>query len=233
MINSECSIFKMLSKSPTFLIKNCDPTDLYNKYKAGQFNRPIPQKTKLSSVNTKLKTNLINDNKYQAVKFVMSNEQGVEKFKKSIHAARDAQHRPQLMGGRCDYCKQDFEGEVIGYPLSHEPQYTIDNDNRYRISYLFWTEGTFCDYACCLGHLQRLNKTDPLIQDAEMLLKLMFQLEYGKDAQLKKATDPKLLIDNGGTLSLEDWRNKQYEYVRTNNVLKIPTQVIYAKQMAS
>lgn len=63
--------------------------------------------------------------------------------------------------------------------------------------------------------------------NAEVMLKYMYQLSFIHAAPLIKAKDPKLLISNGGSMTLEDWSNPNTTYIRTNSVIKIPAQVVY------
>ena len=223
----------MLTKStqPTFLLKNIIPNELYNKYKAGYFNRPVPEKIKLTSINDSLKS-IHPEQKYQAVKFIVTNTANVEKFitnRQTNQTSQTSKDSQNTCGGRCDYCKQDFEHQSVGYPIAYEPKQHLKSDNTYHIDHLFWVEGACCSYECCLAFV-KMFKIHALTHDCEILLKLMYKLEYKTDDVLTEAVDFRLLDKNGGPLTLEEWKCKLYKYVRTNNVIKIPVQAIYAKQ---
>ena len=212
------------NQQPTFLLKNVVPSELYAKYKQGFFNRPIPVKSKIKIVKPQINTSSVNEDKIKPIE--VSGKENVEIFKNN-------NCRP-LMGGRCTYCKCDFQTEQIGYPIAYECKQLSDEECQgpafNKTVHVFWVEDCFHSYECCLGYLLLINTgyiKDSLMIDAEVMLKFMYQLSFVNAGPLIKAKDPKLLISNGGSMTLEDWSNPNTSYIRTNSVIKIPAQVVY------
>lgn len=207
------------NQQPTFLLKNVVPSDVYQKLKQGYFNRPIPVKSKIKIVKPQVNTSTLHTDQIKQVQ--VSGKENVEIFTKNGY-------KP-LLGGRCTYCKCDFETEQIGYPIAYEYKQLLQNDI-YKTIHVFWTEDCFHSYECCLGYVILVNSgqiKDPLMLDAEIMLKFMYKLSFENPPPLLIPKDPKLLISNGGSLSREEWLNPNINYVRTNSVIKIPAQVVY------
>ncbi len=202
---------------PTFLLK-INPTSLYTKYKSGFFNRPIQNKTLIKIVQANVRLSTLSQEINHKV--IVSGEKNVEIFTKN------GNKMPQ--GGRCHGCYKDFTHAQVGYPLAYECKHVID-ENCYQSVHVFWVEGCFHSYGCCLRYLRKINKSvkDNLMIDTEIMLKFMYHLEYNTDEPLKEDNDPLLLIDNGGCLTQE--KKKKNTYTRTNNIIKIPAQVVYSK----
>lgn len=207
---------------PTFLLKNINPNLIYEKYKSGFFNRPIKNKTPIEIVKPALKTSSLYNNTILNTKIVTSGEKNVEIFTKNGYI--------MPLGGRCQNCNIDFNHEQIGYPLAYECKHLIDDNDHYKQINVFWTEGCFHSYSCCLKYIRKINQgvlKDNLMNDAEIMLKLMHRLLYNTDEPLHEENDSLLLIDNGGSLTREEFNNKNVSYLRTNTVIKIPAQVVY------
>lgn len=218
------------TNQPTFLLKDIDPNILYKKYKEGYFNRDIPKKCKIKIVHPEVIQSTIFKPKEQNcvnhIKITLSGENDVEFFKSNGNKI--------ILGGRCDYCKCDFETEKIGYPLIYENKQILTKDETYKNIHIFWIEGSFCSYECCLSYVKLINNNlvkDNLMMDAEVMLRFLYYLLYNNTTPLLEANDPKLLKSNGGSLSHEDWKNNNVQYVRTNNVIKIPAEVVYNTQL--
>jgi len=208
----------MTTKSiqPSFLLKYIQPSDLVKKYKSGYFNRPIPTKAKIVLDTVRTTTR---QSGATLIQFIKSNQTQVDHYVKN--------HSP-LKGGRCDYCKQDFSTEVIGYPISYECQPALI-DERYHMNHLFWVEGCHCSYSCCLAFIKHFNiHQDFILHDVEILLRFLYKLDCNTNDNLLPANDFRLLHN---PLTPEEWRQKQTQYTRTNHVTKIPGQVTYMKQI--
>jgi hypothetical protein len=127
------------------------------------------------------------------------------------------------------YCNKIFETEIIGYPLAYENK-IINNGDIFEVYHLFWIEGCFHSYECCLAYCQlHHNKKYDVHFDTVVMLKYMYALLFG-NVPLRAANDKPLLIENGGTMTYDDWVNKEVNYVRSYNVIKIPAQVSYFKK---
>jgi len=204
---------------PTFLLKNINPTIVYNKYKSGVFNRQIINKTLIELVKPQLKTTTLNQDVEINTKVITSGEKNVEFFTKNGHK--------MPIGGRCQNCLCDFKSEQIGYPLAYECKYLINDKDEYKPVHVFWVEGCFDTYQCCLRYIRKINNgviKDNLMIDSVIMLKFMYHLIYNTDDILEE-NDPLLLTTNGGSLTEEDF--KKNKYVRSNTVIKIPAQVVY------
>jgi len=206
---------------PSFLLKNINVNDLHKKYTNGYFNRPIPIKKSipLTVVKNVIKQQHTLHNKVPSKSIQLSGQKYVEIFNTNT-----------LIDKRCDFCKRDFEGEIIGYPVAYEEKQKLLDTNTYKIYHLFWTEGCFHSYECCLGYIETysdyFNKYN-LEFDVKVMFKYMYSLMY--DAQLKPANDPKLLITHGGSMTFDEWNDQNERYVKSNEVIKMPAQIIYNK----
>lgn len=206
--------------TPSFLIKNINYNELYITYKNGYFNRPIPDKVKLKLS----KPAIIN----QSSNVVYDNFKTVE-LSGGKYAKLYMENNIK-MGGICNYCNHKFESEIIGYPLAYEEKTFLNKDNIYEVYHLFWIEGTFDSYECCLSYCQLFHNIKSNIHyDIVLMLKYMYALLFN-NAEIKPTNDKLLLIEHGGTMTHEDWSNKDVQYVKSHNVIKIPAQVGYFKK---
>lgn len=207
---------------PSFLIKNINYNELYNKYVSGYFNRPIPDKPKLK-VTKPAVINVDPNNVYNSFKTVELSGGGYAK----LYTTNQVK-----VGGVCMYCNKQFDTEIIGYPLAYEEKAQLNAENIFEVYHLFWIEGCFHTYECCLAYCQlQHNKKYDSHFDIIVMLKYMYGLLYpAAHTTLKPANDKALLIENGGTMSYEDWSNKEVQYQKSYNVIKIPAQVAYFKK---
>lgn len=199
---------------PSFIIKNININNIYTKYTKGFFNRPIPSKSIIKLLNV-TKINQICEQKLKnKLNAIYSGNKTYDIFTSNGH---------QLpKGGICDYCKFQFEEEIIGYPVFYDKRILTVNDN-YKTMHFFWIEGCFHSYECCLAYIKM--KKDFLIDDV-IMLNFMYSLIHPNAPHLTEANEPKLLIHNGGSLNMEEWLNN-VTYVKSNNVIRIPEVVQY------
>jgi hypothetical protein len=227
---------------PTFLLKGLDHRQVVADYKAGVFNRPVGPKSKITIAST---------GAILAPTYSSSNTAPVfcvkDKNNGSVVIATTGHRDFEIfttnngslpVGGRCEYCKYDFETDAVGYPIGHQETLVLTNDTPdphagvYRTIYSFWVEGQFCSFECALGYVRNIlsrpsEYRDTTIRDSERLLKLLYKLTYPEASILRPAQDPRLLQFNGGSLTREAWQHEQHVYVRTDRVLMIPAKVEY------
>src|SRR3990170_574352 len=134
------------NKQTSFLLR-VNPDDVYNRYKNGEFFRPIPIKTKISLSKPQIKPSSLYKENFVNLEFCKTNEKEVEIFFNNLENSK---------GGRCDYCKEDFETERIGYPLAYEHK-SLLNNNVYKNVHVFWVDGCFCSYPCCLSFIKMIK----------------------------------------------------------------------------
>jgi hypothetical protein len=196
---------------PSFLIKNININELYKQYKQGYFNRPIPKKQPLIMLK-KNKLDVVAQPVLPYKSKQISGERYVELYR---------QCKP-IKGGRCQYCLIDFSTDIIGYPISYEEKQLLTN-NQFNIKHLFWIEGCFHSHDCCLAYIEstQIHKNNPEF-DIKVMFKYMLHL---LEEDCKKANDTILLKDYGGSMDYHEWLKISYE--RTNEVIKIPAQVVY------
>lgn len=205
---------------PSFLLKNINPNVLNKKYKQGYFNRPLPVKTFLPIVHLKLldNKNLTKPaNHFKSIQ--LSGQHFVELYNNN-----------SVVNTRCDGCKCDVSGELIGYPIAYEEQQKLLDDNTFKLTHLFWIEGCFHSYECCLNYITTFNdyfNKFNLEFDVKVMFKYMYNLIFNNN--ILPGNDPKLLISNGGSMTVEEWLDPNGRYQRSNEVIKIPAQVVYHK----
>lgn len=208
----------------SFLLKGLNITDIHKQYKQGYFNRPIPIKQPLKFIKkNKIESKEIKQNDTTFYKSIqLSGQKYVELY---------TQHKP-LCGGRCDFCKCDFTTDIIGYPIHYEEQQVLTDQNVYHIKHLFWVEGCFHSYECCLAYINKFNHffyQNYQEFNVKVMFKYMYSLLIGDFNKLKPAHDSKLLCHEGGSMTLNEWSDVSVQYERTNDVIRIPAQVIYTK----
>jgi len=226
----------------TFLLKGIDPNKLINDYKAGKFSIidenakkfPLSQNNKLIvpvygtsdadpifSIKDKNNNNII---------ITTAGHENYELF-----MAENGEH--SHMGGRCDFCKRDFETQNIGYPVAHE-EYTLlvdDNNPYYKIHYVFWMHDETCSLECSLGGIRKSQcksseHKENLTKNSEYIIHKLFKLMYPNSGLLRPAQDPKLLKINKGSLSREEWENPKYLYKPTDRILMLPIKIEYLQK---
>ena len=132
-------------------------------------------------------------------------------------------------GGRCDYCKQDFKGRVYGYPVDCREVSYLDENDTYRIHYVFWEEGEFCKRSHALGYLRKFEGRDYLnrrivTNDSESYLKHLHKLECPNDV-LECPPDFRLLKENGGSLTKEIFDDKRHSWKEIPRVILCPAKI--------
>ena len=229
--------------SPTFLLKQVDPSKILRDYKEGYFSREKTQKTKIKisnntitlapsyGINSDSPVYCVKDKHNSNVIMTTSGHSSIEMFK------RTGGELP--LGGRCDYCKCDFDTVAVGYPIaSQESTFSfLDaeiNENRHYVTYSFWVEGEFCSFECAGGYVKMFTQTvgsskDSTMRDSYGMLQNLYGLTYGESKPLIPAQDPRLLKrgDRGGSLTMEEWKDTKHPYIRTDRVVMIPAGVEY------
>lgn len=225
--------------NPTFFLKGIDPQKLFLEYQSGVFSRQPVQKTKIEiTQNTAILANSYGTNNYSpmfsikdrnncSVVIATTNNKSFEVFTKSGGEL--------VSGGRCDYCKEDFNTIRVGYPIAFQETIILDTQSQYRTLYTFWVEGIFCSFECTLAYIKLMlsrpyEYRDSVMNDSERLLKLLYKLMYPNGKPLLPAQDPKLLNTNDGPLSKEEWKENKHTYLRSDRILILPVKVEYIQR---
>jgi len=234
--------------NPTFLLKGVDFYKVLKDYNDGVYTRLESKKQKLTLANSNILADiysLSNDDRLFSVKDPFNNEiicttsgyKDVEVFTSTGGCLS--------IGGRCEYCRDDYKTETIGIPVAYK-EFTVltnkkvnlkDDDKipKYKVYYTFWVDGRFCDFSCALSHINKLLSSHPkyidvIYRDSDKLLKFMYKCLYPNNPPIKPAQDPKLLMINGGSLEREEWENPKYVYKKTNNIIMIPSKIEYIRE---
>jgi len=239
--------------NPTFLLKGVDFYKVLKDYNDGVYTRLESKKQKLTLANNNILADiysLSNDDRLFSVKDPFNNEiicttsgyKDVEVFTSTGGCLS--------IGGRCEYCRDDYKTETIGIPIAYK-EFTVltnkevnpssdklqsdDKIAEYKVYYTFWVDGRFCDFSCALSHINKLLSSHPkyidvIYRDSDKLLKFMYKCLYPNNPPIKPAQDPKLLMINGGSLEREEWENPKYVYKKTNNIIMIPSKIEYIRE---
>ena len=234
--------------NPTFLLKGVDFYKVLKDYNDGVYTRLESKKQKLTLANSNILADiysLSNDDRLFSVKDPFNNEiicttsgyKDVEVFTSTGGCLS--------IGGRCEYCRDDYKTETIGIPIAYK-EFTVltnkkvnlkDDDKipKYKVYYTFWVDGRFCNFSCALSHINKLLSSHPkyidvIYRDSDKLLKFMYKCLYPNNPPIKPAQDPKLLMINGGSLEREEWENPKYVYKKTNNIIMIPSKIEYIRE---
>lgn len=226
----------------TFLIKGQDPYKIFAEYKAGAANRPVVRKGKLRVAQaapilaeTFGTTNhdpmfTLKDRNNNTVIIATSGHNDFEVF--TTTGGTLAQ------GGRCRCCQEDFTDVAIGYPVAYQEHRVLINtagDARYKNLYTFWVEDRFCCFECALYYLRVMlarpnDNRDPVLQNSEHWLNMLYRLMHPNSPPLRAAPDPKLLASNGSKLTKEQWLDRRHVYKQTDRILMIPAKREYVQQ---
>lgn len=208
-------VFTKIEK--TFLLRGINPDEIAKKYNDGYFKNCI----KKAINNSFLDSNIDCDNTkpiyYDSKSFnkcliVTSNYEMFNNYK-------DGEGLP--IKGKCQWCLLQIIRPPIGIPIK-----CIKNKDKY----IFYVDGVYCSFPCCFSGLKRLlfytfKNDKPLYKNSEQLLRLMYDLNYpGK--KLFEAPDWQLLVENGGSLTKENFFDSNYSYCKIPGYL-IPIKTRY------
>lgn len=244
--------------NPTFILRGIDPAKVVSKYNEGLFETVTFPKEKVRLADTSIAvvpsygTNAyspiysLKDKNSKPIIMATSNHVAFEVFTTS--------GGKPLMGGRCEWCREDFKHESCGVAVAHKKiVFTVFNgvgvldpsdlgpfdyqDEKgiiYRDTNTFWTEGIFCDMECALAQAELYSRLPFYRQDVHYvdslsLTRYLHRLLYPDSPPLTPAPDYRLLKSNGGSLTYEEYKNKRYTYKRTSNILLIPAKISYIR----
>lgn len=249
MFDSFDQISKMASSSmsssrPIFVLRQVNVVDLIQRYNNGEFTKVAkPPSSKIDVVKSAPimaptygktmheATCVIKDRMDKSIIIYTSNVNNFETFTKS--------NGTMPKGGRCDWCRRTFTQESQGIPIAYKEEEALRlGENGVLVSqnyYAFWDEGTYCTYRCVLADIIKFKEVGPQQRDqlylnSESALRFRFSLQYPEAGPLKPAHDYRLLKENGGSLTDEEFDSDKYVYLRTSNVLLIPAKVAYIRQ---
>jgi hypothetical protein len=108
---------------------------------------------------------------------------------------------------RCEWCRLLFDGEIVNLEVFYQPP-------GYGGKSAMWLDGNFCDDRCSYAFADSKDKNSSAINYRVSItnLKLKYSLKYPDRPVLKKAPNYRLLKENGGPLSREQFRDSDYEY---------------------
>ena len=227
----------------TFLLKGIDPSKLLSDFKNGKFlNIPNEIKRFPLSQNNKLIAAVygscdkdpifsIKDRNNNSVVIATTGHENYELF-----MANNGE--TPIMGGRCDFCKQDFDTQNLGYPVAHE-EYTLlvnNFDPYYKVHYVFWMDGETCSLECSLSEIRKSQcrhseYKESSTKNSEYMLHKLFKLMYPNSEVLRPAQKHTLLKSNKGSLTKEEWENPKFLYKPTDRILLLPIKVEYLQKI--
>jgi hypothetical protein len=226
----------LLGSDPTFALRKVDYRTIQDRYARGEYkSKEIPpSRIKGSSVNVLIAPEYSNSilepiysfkDKNRNVIFASVNSSSFDIFTKT-----GGSHK---VGGRCEYCRQDFTHIGVGIPIAHSIEVFVKVDGTKFPVHVFWTDFELCDYECALALVRRLNNSNgksTLYLCSESTLQLMFGLTHPNAGDLKPADDYRLILEhNGGSVPYVEWKSRTHKYHETTNVLKIPAKISYIR----
>jgi hypothetical protein len=224
-----------------FLLKGIDPNKLLNDYKNGKISVAFEniKKFPLAS-NNKLIVPVygISDNDpIFSIKDRNNNSAVIATTGYDDYELFMADGECPSMGGRCDFCKQDFNHRNLGYPVAHEEYTLLINHDipHYKIHYIFWMYGETCSLECSLSKIREnqfrhSEYKENLTKNSEYMLHKLFKLMYPNSGILRPAQNPKLLKINKGSLTEEEWQNPKFLYKSTDRILMLPIKMEYLQK---
>lgn len=234
------SISSTVNTKPVFVLRQVNAVELIKRYNEGAFSqvKDLPSAKIEVAKSTAIMapthgkslqepTCAIKDRMDKSIIMYTDNVSNFETFTKSGGVP------PK--GGRCEWCRRLFTNESQGVPIAFKEGEAISANKNGAPYYAFWDEGTFCSYRCVLAHILMFKEIgpqqrDPLYLNSEATLRFRFSLEYPNVEVLLPAPDYRLLKENGGSLTDEEFDGTKYTYLRTANVVIIPCKVAYIRQ---
>lgn len=150
----------------------------------------------------------------------------------------------------CFWDRHRINGNVIKCPLRYKPkqivkvykseiskeEYTI-KENVVKFSEISFSTisdnlevtDAFCSFSCCLAFI-RDNKHDRRYDQSEMLLHKIFMTLY-KNAELYPSPHWRTLVEYGGYLSINEFRERNYKVKYTYNGPVLDTGYLFSKKI--
>lgn len=194
-----------LEITPTFLLKGIDVKSLLTNYNSAHLSGYSFDKKKLEVTTIGISNSYVFRNKDNfTINLVFSN---TCKLEEKI----------------CRYCCLRFTHQSIGIPIA------IHEENN---SLIVTTTKVSCDFRCSLSlirqYKRRQNKDTNFIHSEQMLRYIFAGVYPGKE--LIEAPDPDLAAWNGGSLSLDEYKNEKFIYTPCNNIIMRGYQAQYIRQ---
>lgn len=224
--------------TPTFLLKGVDPLKVLNDYLTG--NHPTSRKPSASCTPSTLislipkygttpdsETYVYRDRTNYQKRIVTTNH---DVFSQSD----DPSTLPTV--GKCMWCRRELEKSPVGIPTTVKWTPDLSSPSRRAGSLRFTVDGTYCTFECAYASLKYISPPihlmrDPLYMDSEQLLRLMYSTCYPDSKKfIQPAPDWRLLKDNGGPLTLQEFFSDCHRYVKTPNVVVHPIKIEFEAQ---
>ncbi len=224
---------------PSFLLRSINPSDVLEKYQRGHFSTIQRRTNKLTEIKvTPISVIELSSTSIEEPIFTFKDKNGHSRlFAFSNQKEYTAYIQGKSMEYKCNYCfhkfmvhpGQDELPERI--PLYMEDKYIRKENNIYKLT-VVWGEGTYCHPNCCYTAIHRQCRTyykfnDATYNNSELYYKAICSLRY-PGIKLQEV-DVKLLDIFGGTLTYEEWRDKNYKYEKVPNMIIVPVKIAYEK----
>ena len=211
------------------MLRRVDPVDLLTRYLRGEYkNLMIPgQKVKITS-GVRMGKVLGSDasaeifklsSKHNNGNVIVTTNHSNFKYFKDLSENKDT-IKPNL---RCLHCKRIVQNNSVGIPVE------VDHSNN---KLRFQVVGVYCHFGCAYADLKRtLGITriyrDPLYSNSEQLLYALYYSMYPdkKGEKIKESPDWRLLDENCGPLTSEQFDSGTYSYIHVPSIITIPTKV--------
>lgn len=210
------------------MLRKINPIDILNQYMNGSFKALTMPKTEIvlstggvnvgNTVGTNYSSQVyrINDRSTNGYVIATTNQLAFDKTKCQVI---------------CPYCKRrDLDiNKTIGIPV----KMTVHQKTNVAT---YFTDGTYCHFGCAYSDLKRSLSTsrmyrDPLYMDSEQLLHSMYYRMYPskKGHRINAAPDYRLLDENGGPLSSQQFDTESVKYMLVPNIAISPIKKQYLK----
>lgn len=215
---------------PEIVLLDIDPVKCFEDYKAGDYKSiRLPNiKGKINFCDSNV-MKIIHSTNVEDSSYSHHGKSGVENlFITTGHKQFTTVHtdRKHLIGGKCRTCMMKYDDRVmLGIPYKITSTF---RDGTYVP--IFWCHGSFCSFECALYHViligANCGSTNIHSGSLETNLRSMFKLVYPEEKMLTPSNDPYLIEDNGGSITLEQWKDKDYIFRETGNCMMLPIKTI-------
>lgn len=228
-----------MSNQPVFLLRGLDPDSVLRDYNAGYYATYSPSLGQLERSNKiDYSTQACGRSDASPIYLIQDRSGGSMTVATSNHVAYNfyAEHGQPMAGGRCDHCKQDYDGYGVPMPIKYEQKHfqrQITDPATGRTTFvtqtlnIFWGEGEHCSFGCALAIAEKNENLPLCYQEVGTLNSIKWlRFVYGQmyPGQELMTNPPSKLLKALGPDKY--YRNKQ-GWIRTNSVIMLPAKVEY------
>jgi hypothetical protein len=219
----------MLQQNPTCLLRESDTALVVSQYLAGNFIYPTT-KLVLQQTPTQLLEPVYDTDPragIYAIKDKSGNKLTMASTNQQLYELYTKNGETVSAGGKCQICHTEFTTPAMGIVIHLNRLNLVDHTGRFHSKLEAWMDGCMDTMECVLyatrQELAKCVQYRNCNEGAERYLHEVFHAMYPHTKEvLMPCNDPSLLINNGGSLTYEQWNKSGHEYQHTGHLVTIP-----------